>query len=416
MSPSDCHEPVANQTTKWQFTSRARRVVKHWLGERMSGAYITGLGAFLPNQPVTNDDLENVLGLVGERSSQVKDFVLQMNGIESRHYAIDRTTGQPTHNNAQMTAEAVRKATKNARLRLDDLECLVCGTSSADQMIPSHACMVHGELGCPPCEVASTIGVCCSGISALKYGYLNVLAGCTRNAVVTGSELASISLRASHFGPEMALKLKELQAEPLLAFENDFLRWMLSDGAGALVIRDQPCPDGLSLRIDWVDLVSYANAAETCMYFGATKRPDGSLVSFRGIDDPVELIRGGYLSLAQDVRVLRTCLPKYFEQACLRALNRHPLSPEEVAWVLPHYSSESFRRPLYDGMVAANFTVPYERWFTNLKWKGNTGAASIYIILEELVSSGRVKQGDRIVCVVPESARFTFSLMHLTAV
>ena len=71
---------------------------------------------------------------------------------------------------------------------------------------------------------------------------------------------------------------------------------------------------------------------------------------------------------------------------------------------------------LYDGMMAEGMGISFDRWFTNLKTKGNTGSASIYIILEELVSSGRVQPLQRILCFVPESARFTFSLMHLTAI
>ena len=57
-----------------------------------------------------------------------------------------------------------------------------------------------------------------------------------------------------------------------------------------------------------------------------------------------------------------------------------------------------------------------ERWFTNLKYKGNTGAASIFIMLDELFKSGKLKAGQRILFMVPESARFTFACMHLTVV
>jgi 3-oxoacyl-[acyl-carrier-protein] synthase-3 len=383
----------------------------------MTAVYITGLGSFLPNEPVTNDDIEQVLGLVNGRSSQVKNWVLNYNGIKTRHYAVDRATGAMTHTNAQMTAEAVRRACADAALPLPRIPVLACGTSSADQVIPGHAVMVHGVLGNGPCEVVTTSGVCCSGMTAFKYGYMSVRSGSSARAVVAGSELASVSLRADHFRPEMEIKkVEDFQKEPMLSFENDFLRWMLSDGAGAMVLADEPRDDGLSLRVDWVDVTSYAHAGETCMYFGCKKLPDGSVTGFRSVDDPKELIKDGYLSLAQDVRVLREGLPKFFRESVMASSKRHGLNPEEIDWVLPHYSSEGFRDPLYQGLVAEGVNIPLERWFTNLTSKGNTGAASIYIILEELVRSGRAKQGDRIVCFIPESARFTFSFMHLTVV
>jgi 3-oxoacyl-[acyl-carrier-protein] synthase III len=383
----------------------------------MITGYITGLGAMLPNEPVTNDHIEDVLGHIDGHSTQVKDWVLNYNGIQTRYYAVSPRTGCPTHSNAQMTAEAVRMAALQGSLPLGELECLASGTSSADQIIPAHGVMVHGELGCPPCEVMTTAGVCCSGMTAFKYAYMNVVSGQTKNAVSTGSELASLSLKATQYKRHLELKKPaQFQQEPMLAFENDFLRWMLSDGAGAALISDTPRKDGLSLRVDWVDVVSYANAAETCMYCGGQKQKGGALLGYRTVTDHDELARGGYMALAQDVRVLRTALPAYAREAILRARARHDIDPDQIDWFLPHYSSEGFRQPLYDGMMAEGLGISFDRWFTNLKTKGNTGSASIYIILEELFSSGRVQPLQRILCFVPESARFTFSLMHLTAI
>ena len=60
---------------------------------------------------MSNDDIEQVLGKVNGRESSARVRVLRNNGIKSRHYAIDPTTGQPTHNNAQLTAEAIRLCT-----------------------------------------------------------------------------------------------------------------------------------------------------------------------------------------------------------------------------------------------------------------------------------------------------------------
>jgi 3-oxoacyl-[acyl-carrier-protein] synthase-3 len=67
-------------------------------------------------------------------------------------------------------------------------------------------------------------------------------------------------------------------------------------------------------------------------------------------------------------------------------------------------------------MKSIDFEIPPERWFTNLAYKGNTGAASIYIILEEFFKSDRIKRGDRILCFIPESGRFSMCYMMLTAV
>ena len=97
-------------------------------------------------------------------------------------------------------------------------------------------------------------------------------------------------------------------------------------------------------------------------------------------------------------------------------LGKRTLRPEDIDHFLPHYSSEYFRSRLYEAILKVGFDVPLERWFTNLTTRGNTGAASIYIMLDELIRSGAVKTGQRILCWVPESGRFSGCYFHLTAV
>jgi 3-oxoacyl-[acyl-carrier-protein] synthase-3 len=95
---------------------------------------------------------------------------------------------------------------------------------------------------------------------------------------------------------------------------------------------------------------------------------------------------------------------------------KHSLSPGQINWFLPHYSSDYFRLPLHDRMGEIGFSIPQERWFSNLATKGNTGSASIYIMLEELFLSDRLTLGDTILCMIPESGRFSVAYMLLTVV
>ena len=85
-------------------------------------------------------------------------------------------------------------------------------------------------------------------------------------------------------------------------------------------------------------------------------------------------------------------------------------------WFLPHYSSDYFRDKVFKAMEDIGFTIPYERWFTNLAYKGNTGSASIYVMLEELFHSGKLKEGQKLLCFIPESGRFSVAYMLLTVV
>ena len=373
-------------------------------------AYITGTSAFLPNAPVDNDQIETVLGMIGGKPSRARRIVLRNNGIQSRHYAVDPVTGAFTHSNAQLAASAIRT------LAAERIDLLACGTSYPDQLMPNHAVMVHGELAIPACEVVATAGICAAGISALKYAYMAVLTGNARHAVATGSERASGGLLARNYEEECSHRVAELETHPEIAFEKDFLRWMLSDGAGAMLVEDRPRAGGLSLRIDWLDILSQANHMPVCMYAGGEKQPDGSLRGWQTYP-PQAWLEQSLFAVKQDVRLLNEAIVEQtFGQPLAKARRERGLEAASIDWFLPHMSSEYFRRPLADYMQAAGFAIPPERWFTNLQSKGNTGSASIFIMLDELFHSGRLKAGDRLLCFVPESGRFTGSLLHLTAV
>jgi len=375
-------------------------------------AYITRSSVCLPNAPVENDQVEAILGQVGERPSRARRVVQRSNGIRRRYYVIDPATGKPNYTNASLTAAAVRGLAGNG-FALDDLACLVCGTSNPDQLMPNHAVMVHGELGVPVCEVVATAGVCVSGATALKYGWMSVASGDARNAVVTGSETASLGLLAQNYDAEPPNGAEILEAHSELAFEKDFLRWMLSDGAGALLLEPAPRP-GLNLRIEWVDIFSYAHVLPACMYVGAEKQADGALRGWM-LYSARERETSSVFALKQDVRLLNDeVIAHTLVKPLARVIARRGLSPGDVDWLLPHYSSEYFRAPVADGLARAGLPIPQERWFTNLERVGNVGSASIYIMLDDLLQSGRLRNGQHLLCWVPESGRFSSGFIYLT--
>lgn len=375
--------------------------------------YINDVAGFLPNKPVDNEHMEQILGMVGNKPSRSRNIILRNNGINARYYAIDPQTGRYTHNNARLTAKAIQILITKNGITLDKIDCISCGTSSPDQLQPAHGPMVHGELGSPPCEVITTAGVCTSGITSMKYAYMSTALGLSKRSIATGSEFVSSFLRANNFELEVNANLDKLKKHPELAFEKDFIRWMLSDGAGAALISDEPNTGRISFRIDWIDNYSFAGDMPVCMYSGAIKKEDGSIKAWREADVPSDIWEQSYFSLKQDARILnKNIIPAIVERTLLPIAAKRCLKAEDITWFLPHYSSEYFRKKLYDSMTSNGFNIPYNRWFTNLSSKGNTGSASMYIILEELMYSNRLKKGDRLLCLIPESARFSICYMH----
>jgi len=377
-----------------------------------SDVYITKTSVYLPNDPISNDDMEVYLGVINEQASKSRRIVLRNNGIKSRYYALTKD-GKSTHTNAQMASYAIRQLAENNDEVLKSIELLCCATSSPEQLMPSHAVMVHGwlpETG--NIEVVSPAGVCCAGMHALKYAYMSIKLGQVEKAVSAASERLSPSLKADKFELEVK-KLALLEENPYVSFDKDFLRWMLSDGAGAFMLENKPSTSGISLRIDWIEGYSFANEMEACMYMGAEKMEDGSLKSYLDFD-PNEVVNQSIMSIKQDVKLLGANIVTLGFKKLKLSLDKKGIDASQIDYFLPHMSSYFFEDKMYDEMKNLGMEIPKEKWFTNLGSKGNVGAASIYLMLDELFNSGKLQKGQTILLGVPESSRFSYVFSLLT--
>lgn len=378
----------------------------------LNDVYINRTSHFFPNDPVSNDEMEAYLGYIDNKPSKSKRIVLRNNGIVNRYYAM-RKDGEVTHTNAQMAAIAVRALFDDQPADLKSVDLLACGTSTPDQLMPSHAVMVHGWLPeSRPMEVVSPSGVCCAGMHALKYAYMAIRTGNASTAVATGSERLSPSLRSEKFEDEVR-KLTDLDQNPYISFEKDFLRWMLSDGASAFLMGNSKAEGGPSLRIEWLEGVSYAQEMDVCMYMGADKTKDGTLKGYLEYS-PEELTGQSILSIKQDVKLLSEHIIPLGGKKLKEVMDAKGVSVDDIDYFLPHMSSWFFRQKIHDQLIVEGMSIPYDKWFVNLPTVGNVGAASIYFMVDELFRSGKLKAGDRILLLVPESSRFSYMFGLLT--
>ncbi|MCQ9123664.1 beta-ketoacyl-ACP synthase III [Rodentibacter caecimuris] len=377
----------------------------------LSNVYINKISAFLPNEPIANEKMEAVLGMVGKTPSRVRKMILRSNGIQQRYYAIDPTTRQATHTSTELAVQAV----KNLGISATDFTSLAVATSYPDQIMPGQGVMVHGLLeNAPPMEVMSMSGVCAAGMAAMKHAFNAVRTGEHQCAVAVASECASAIMRSENFKAEADSKLLE-NAKPEIGFEKDFLRWMLSDGAGAVALSNRPNETGLSFKINWIELVSFANEMPVCMYAGGDVK-NGQFVSWKSVSQ-TERDSQSFMAIKQDVKLLNENIVRCtVENALKRLINKHNLQADNIDYFLPHYSSGFFRDRLLDGLRNIDFEIPQQKWFTNLTTKGNTGSASIYIMLEEFARTFPLKSGQKVLCYVPESGRFSSCFMLLEVV
>lgn len=376
----------------------------------MKDVYITRISKFLPNDPIGNDRMESFLGQINGKPSRARKIVLRNNGIEQRYYAINGQ-GKITHSNAKLTQEAISKLFDDSFTQ-NDMELLCCGTSSPDQLLPSHAAMVHGLLANKNLEINSASGICCAGMSSLKFGFLSVKSENSNNAVCTGSERSSTRMLANIFKEEAEL-LSYLKKQPVIAFKKEFLRWMLSDGAGAMLLENKKNKVGISLKIDWIEAYSFAHELETCMYSGGEKLADGSIKPWTEYSSK-QWLEESIFSVKQDVKILDEHVINKGVESMQMVFKKHSKDPSDIDYFLPHISSNYFAEKLKTRIKEEELQIPESSWFTNLNKVGNVGSASIYLMLEELMISGRLKKGNKIMLSVPESGRFSYAYAHLT--
>jgi 3-oxoacyl-[acyl-carrier-protein] synthase-3 len=356
--------------------------------------FIAGTGHHLPGAPVDNEGMDAYIAPLNRISGRIKQRILAENGIRTRHYAIG-PDGATRESNAQMAAAAIREALADARRDLSQVDLLACGTSGGDAIMPGFANMVQGELGAPPMHTHTSVGVCASSLGALAFAAGQVQQGDARVALAVGSDLPSRMFKRTRFAP------RGYDAD----FNAHFLRWMLSDGAGALLLahRDELDAGTPRLRLKWVHQKSFSGDHPVCMQLGLNLEGSRSYLDY---DSSSAAEADGALALRQDIRLL----PNLFDIAIHEyagLVRRGLVDPKRVDHFLCHYSSERFRPVVDELMHKAELAIPQPRWWTNLATRGNTGAASLFVMLSDFVRTHELKEGEQIFCFVPESGRFT---------
>ena len=366
-------------------------------------AYITSTGSYLPGPPIGNEEMEEILGVVDGRSSRLKARILKANGIRTRHYAMDNEQ-RTTHSNEQLAVLAARACMAASPLPMRSVGLLSCATTQGDLVIPGFGSMVQAGLGVPEVELHTAHGVCSSSVMAVRVAVNTLRVGDQKSALVVASELASRLLKRTRY--------EAAGGWDAIDFDAEFLRWMLSDGAGAWLLESEP--RGRSLRVDWIRSYSHADSMPLCMSIGRAADQNDPR-SWQDYATYSEAEAAGALLIRQDVRLLERVV-KLGVDGALRLIEEGLLDMTRLDHFLCHYSSHHFRGKIVDLLQMCGASIPDEKWFTNLYTRGNTGSASIMIMLDDFVRERRAAVGDTLLCMVPESGRFNVAYMHLTVV
>lgn len=362
--------------------------------------YVTASASFLPGDAVNNDGMDNYIGSINKMSARIKKRILTENGIQSRHYALDQQ-GNSMHTVASMGAKVAQALTEG----FASPQYMAAATTGGDCAAPGLANLIQGELHWPPMETLSVAGICAASIGALNAAAHAVESGAADTAVALASEFPSRLFKASRFQ----------NRSTDIDFDAHFLRWMLSDGAGGVRLANKPATSGRSLKLKWIHQKSFSGDMPTCMQVGQSI----GNVQPGYLDYPTmaEAEEAGAFDLRQNIRIL----PNLFDMGLheyAKIVKAGDVDPTKIAAFICHYSSEKFKPMIASLMEEAGIAIASEKWFSNLAYKGNTGSASIFIMLDEFFKTklAHLKIGDQVLGFVPESGRFTVAYFLMEVV
>ena len=299
-------------------------------------AKIVGVGSCLPEQILTNADLEQRI----ETSDQ---WIRERTGIEQRHIAVE---GQTT---CDLAEGAARKALAAAGVKAEDLDLIVVGTTTPDLIFPSTACLLQNRIGAKDCPAFDVNAACTGFIYALSVADKFIRSGAARTVLVVGAETLSRMLDWNDRGTCV----------------------LFGDGAGAVVLKADNEAGVISTHL-------HADGGYKHLLYN----PVGVSAGFK--DEPnhgVKVMMSGNEVFRVAVRTLSRIVDE-----TLQAAN---LERDAIDWLIPHQANLRIIKA-----TAEHLKMPMERVVVTVNRHGNTSAASVPLALDHGITTGQVKSGE----------------------
>ncbi|MBO9668218.1 MAG: ketoacyl-ACP synthase III [Bdellovibrio sp.] len=305
---------------------------------------VAGIGSYLPEKVLSNQDLEKMV----ETSDQ---WIVERTGIERRHIAAE---GEAT---SDLCFHAAQRALADAKLTAQDIDMIIVGTVTGDRQMPSTACYVQSKLGCRNI-MAFDLNAACSGfLYSVSIADQFVRTGVYKNILVIGAEVL-----------HRFVNYKD--RETCILFGDGAGAWILSraaEGDTAVIASTHMHADG-----DLAELLTLPG--------GGSVMPQSQYV----LDNNLHYVSmKGREIFKNAVRTMALC--------CKEALEANDMPPEKVDWVIPHQANKRIIEA-----VADQFKFPMERVIVYLHETGNTSSASIPLAFDWAVQNGKIKRGQTI--------------------
>jgi 3-oxoacyl-[acyl-carrier-protein] synthase-3 len=308
----------------------------------MTRAKIIGTGAYAPKRILTNADMAKIVDTNDE-------WIQQRSGIRERRIADEQEA------TSDLAVNAARQALERANLTPDDIDFIVVGTTTPDMFFPTVANIVQHRLGFRRVGSVDLLAACAGSIYSMSVASKYIETGKYRRVLCIGAETLS---RITDFTDRGTCVL-------------------LADAAGAAVL--EASDDGSGI-ID-TDLYSDGRYADLLIMPGGGSR---NPASHETVD-----ARMHYAKM-KGSEVFKVAV-RMFVDCAETMLTRHGLKASDIDLFIPHQANLRIIEA-----AAKRVGLPMSKVFVNVDRYGNTGAASVYVALEEAVAAGRVKRGDKV--------------------
>jgi 3-oxoacyl-[acyl-carrier-protein] synthase-3 len=326
----------------------------------MFSSKIVGVGRYLPDNVVTNFDLEKLMDTSDA-------WIRERSGIAERRFA-NLEKGETT---SFMGAEASKKALDMAGLTAQDVDFIIFATLSPDYFFPGSGCPMQVHLDIPGIGALDVRNQCTGFVYAVSVADQFIKTGMYKNILVVGSEVQSAGINLTTAGRDVAV--------------------LFGDGAGAVVMTasEEQGKGVLSSHLhadgNFMDELCLVNP-------GSGSKP---FVNYEMIDN------GSVYPFMNGRQVFKNAVTR-FPEVILEALQANNLSTTDVDLVIPHQANERITEA-----VQMRLKLPREKVFRNIHKYGNTTAASIPIALSEAMEEGLVKDNS-LVCLAAFGSGFTW--------
>ena len=353
---------------------------------------LSGTGSFLPGKPIAIDEVDYYLGELTEAPVKIQKWLRRMKNlmdemleVDYYHYAIDPKTREFTDDNITMSVKAAQIAIEKAGLKATDIDLIVYGSAHQDQM-PTASVRIQEALGIEQCGEMAIHANCTSAYKALLVASDFIRSGRYKNALVISSSMSSSELRAEYYN-QAIVKKEEL-----------FLRYFLSDGAGALVLQavDEK-KDGLFVEHTYME--SIGGKKPSAML---NKRPAYWM-------SPKEEYELGYHHLAQMFNEqLRTHFHdedgSVFLKGLKRMLDKYPINLNELKYFQVNFPSKHISELIME--ECEELGISRETLYTKISTMGYAGPPMAFISIDKILSEEKLKHNDLILSFVTEVSKF----------